>query len=132
MEIVLGLLIIAIGSFGQSSCYVPINKIKNWSWESYWIVQGVFAWLVLPFLGALLAVPSGHSLFELFTSANAFNIWMTIFFGVLWGVGGLTFGVISESHWDRVSLWVLVPVSVPSWLRCCSTSSSLNWTHSLN
>lgn len=39
MEIVLGLLIIAIGSFGQSSCYVPINKIKNWSWESYWIVQ---------------------------------------------------------------------------------------------
>ncbi len=93
MEIVLGLLIIAIGSFGQSSCYVPINKIKNWSWESYWIVQGVFAWLVLPFLGALLAVPSGHSLFELFTSANAFNIWMTIFFGVLWGVGGLTFGL---------------------------------------
>ena len=29
MEIVLGLLIIAIGSFGQSSCYVPINKIKK-------------------------------------------------------------------------------------------------------
>ena len=43
MEILLGLLIIAIGSFGQSSCYVPINKIKKWSWESYWIVQGVFA-----------------------------------------------------------------------------------------
>ena len=93
MEILLGLLIIAIGSFGQSSCYVPINKIKSWSWESYWIVQGVFAWLILPFLGALLAVPSGHSLFELFTASNSFNIWMTIFFGVLWGVGGLTFGL---------------------------------------
>lgn len=93
MEILLGLLIIAIGSFGQSSCYVPINKIKNWSWESYWIVQGVFAWLILPLLGALLAVPAGHSLFDLFTSDNSFNIWMTIFFGVLWGVGGLTFGL---------------------------------------
>lgn len=93
MEIVIGLLIIAVGAFCQSSCYVPINKIKQWSWESYWIVQGVFAWLLLPLLGALLAVPSGHSLFELFSAEQSFNIWMTILFGVLWGVGGLTFGL---------------------------------------
>ena len=93
MELVIGLLIIAAGAFCQSSCYVPINKIKNWSWESYWIVQGLFAWLILPFLGALLAVPQGHCLCELFTGGNAFNIWMTILFGVLWGVGGLTFGL---------------------------------------
>ncbi len=93
MEIVIGLLIIAIGAFCQSSCYVPINKIKDWSWESYWIVQGVFAWLILPLLGALLAVPAGHSLCELFNSDNAFNIGMTVLFGVLWGVGGLTFGL---------------------------------------
>ena len=93
MEIVLGLLIIAIGAFCQSSCYVPINKIKDWSWESYWIIQGVFAWLILPFLGMLLAVPSGHSVCELFANASSFNIWMTILFGVLWGVGGLTFGL---------------------------------------
>ena len=93
MDVIIGLLIIAIGAFCQSSCYVPINKIKNWSWESYWIVQGVFAWLILPFLGALLAVPAGHSLCELFSTANSFNIWMTILFGVLWGFGGLTFGL---------------------------------------
>ena len=93
MEIIIGLLIIAVGAFCQSSCYVPINKIKDWSWESYWIVQGVFAWLILPFLGALLAVPAGQSLFGLFAQAPSFNLWMTIFFGVLWGVGGLTFGL---------------------------------------
>ena len=93
MEIIIGLLIIAVGAFCQSSCYVPINKIKDWSWESYWIVQGVFAWLVLPFLGALLAVPEGQSLFGLFAQAPSFNLWMTILFGVLWGVGGLTFGL---------------------------------------
>ena len=93
MEIVIGLLIIAIGAFCQSSCYVPINKIKSWSWESYWIVQGVFAWLILPFLGALLAVPAGGSLCGLFANAPSFNFWMTILFGVLWGVGGLTFGL---------------------------------------
>ena len=93
MEIVIGLIIIAIGAFCQSSCYVPINRIKNWSWESYWIVQGVFAWLLLPLGGALLAVPGGHSLCELFSADNAFNITMTMLFGVLWGVGGLTFGL---------------------------------------
>lgn len=93
MEIVLGLLIIAIGAFCQSSCYVPINKIKSWSWESYWIVQGVFAWLLFPLLGAMLAVPSGHSLCELFGQADSFRLWMTVLFGVLWGVGGLTFGL---------------------------------------
>ena len=93
MDIIIGLLIIAVGAFSQSSCYVPINKIKDWSWESYWIVQGVFAWLLLPLLGALLAVPGGHSLCELFVADNSFNILMTILFGVLWGVGGLTFGL---------------------------------------
>lgn len=93
MDILIGLLIIAIGAFCQSSCYVPINKIKDWSWESYWIVQGVFAWLLFPLLGAFLAVPEGHCLCELFTGGSSFNIWMTVLFGVLWGVGGLTFGL---------------------------------------
>ena len=78
--LLIGLLIIAVGAFCQSSSYVPINKIKSWSWESYWIVQGLFAWLVLPFMGALLAVPAGHSLCDLFTADQSFNIWMTILF----------------------------------------------------
>ena len=93
MEILLGLIIIAVGAFCQSSSYVPINKIRSWSWESYWIVQGVFAWLVLPFLGMMLAVPSGHTISELFSSTSTVNILMTIFFGALWGIGGLTFGL---------------------------------------
>ena len=92
MEIVFGLLIIAVGAFCQSSSYVPINKIKKWSWESYWFVQGVFAWLVFPFLGALLAVPEGHSLFELYTAYPKESL-LTAVFGMLWGVGGLTFGL---------------------------------------
>ncbi len=93
METLIGLLIIAVGSFCQSSSYVPINKVKQWSWESFWLTQGVFAWLLFPVLGALLAVPEGHSLGELFTSDNAFKIGMTVLFGLLWGVGGLTFGL---------------------------------------
>lgn len=92
MEIALGLLIIAIGAFCQSSCYVPINRIKQWSWESYWIVQGLFAWILFPLLGAMLAVPAGHSLVEIYAANPVDTLW-TIFFGILWGVGGLTFGL---------------------------------------
>ena len=58
MEIIIGLIIIAIGSFCQSSSYVPIKKVKEWSWESFWLIQGVFAWLVFPLLGALLGIRS--------------------------------------------------------------------------
>ena len=92
MEIIIGLLIIAIGAFCQSSSYVPINKIKSWSWESYWLVQGVFAWLVFPILGASLAVPEGASLVELYLSHPKESL-LTALFGVLWGVGCLTFGL---------------------------------------
>lgn len=90
MDILLGLFIIAVGSFGQSSSYVPINKVKEWSWESFWLVQGIFAWLVFPLLGALLAVPADGSLWQLWSSGGALQ---AVIYGVLWGVGGLTFGL---------------------------------------
>lgn len=92
MEIIIGLLIIAVGAFCQSSSYVPINKIREWHWESYWLVQGVFAWLVFPLLGALLAGGSIESLWTLY-AAHPRESLLTILFGALWGIGGLTFGL---------------------------------------
>ena len=92
MKILIGLIIIAIGSFGQSSSYVPIKKVKDWSWESFWLTQGIFAWLVFPLIGAFLAVPEGSSLGGLISLAGS-DIWKSIGFGMLWGVGGLTFGL---------------------------------------
>ena len=92
MNTIIGLLIIAVGSLGQSSSYVPIKKVKDWSWESFWLTQGVFAWLIFPLLGAMLAIPSGSSLGQIL-SVDASSTFKAIFFGVLWGVGGLTFGL---------------------------------------
>ncbi len=92
MNTILGLLIIAVGSFCQSSSYVPIKKVRGWSWESFWLVQGIFAWLVFPLLGALLAVPSGSSLAGMLGSDTA-AAFKSMGFGALWGVGGLTFGL---------------------------------------
>ncbi len=90
MDVIIGLLIIAVGSFCQSSSYVPIKKVNAWSWESFWLIQGVFAWLIFPLLGAFLGLPDGYSLFDLWRAGGA---GMSILYGALWGIGGLTFGL---------------------------------------
>jgi len=92
MNTLLGIIIICIGSFGQSSSYVPLTKIKSWSWESFWLVQGLFAFVLFPYLGAQLAVPEGHSLFEILFAEKEVAI-KALSYGLLWGVGGLTFGL---------------------------------------
>ena len=92
MNTLFGLLIIAVGSFCQSSSYVPIKKVREWSWESFWLSQGLFAWLVFPLLGALLAVPAGSSLGQVI-GADPAAAFKAAGYGVLWGVGGLTFGL---------------------------------------
>ncbi len=79
-----------LGGLASGSFYVPYRGVRNWSWETYWLVGGVFSWLVAPWLlaslltkhlPAVLAATSGKTLFWCF------------FFGLLWGVGGLTFGL---------------------------------------
>ncbi len=84
--------LIAIGSLGAASFYVPFKKVKDWAWESYWIVQGVAAWILAPWLFALFTVPDG-SLMTILAEAPTAAKWWAVFFGTLWGIGGLTFGL---------------------------------------
>ena len=84
------ILLMAIGSACAASFYVPLKKIQIWSWESYWIVQGVAAWIIAPWLFAYFTVPD---LVPLLSNLPLTAVWRTVFFGMLWGVGGLTFGL---------------------------------------
>ncbi len=84
--------LIALGSIGAASFYVPFKKVRKWSWESYWIFQGIAAWIIAPWLMAKLTVPDG-TLMAILREAPASAKWLSVFFGVLWGVGGLTFGL---------------------------------------
>ena len=54
----LGVLLHAIGGLCAGSFYLPIKQIKNWSWETAWLLNGVFAWIIIPWVVALLTVPS--------------------------------------------------------------------------
>ena len=90
MQIVLGIIFHFIGGFASGSFYMPFRKVKGWAWESYWIIGGIFSWLIVPPLAAWLTLPG----FETFIrSAPAQTIQYTFLFGVLWGIGGLTYGL---------------------------------------
>ncbi|VAW23121.1 L-rhamnose-proton symporter [hydrothermal vent metagenome] len=84
--------LIAIGSIGASSFYVPFKKVKKWAWESYWLSQGVAAWIIAPWLFAFFTVPDG-ALFDIISEAPSSAKWLAVLFGALWGIGGLTFGL---------------------------------------
>lgn len=90
MYSLIGLLVIAVGSFGQSSSYVPIKRIRKWSWENFWLVQGVFSWLILPLIGACLVLPAGTGMGDVWRMDGAVE---ALVYGALWGVGSLTFGL---------------------------------------
>jgi L-rhamnose-H+ transport protein len=92
MNPIAAILLISLGSLGAASFYVPFKKVRLWAWESYWITQGVAAWLIAPFLFALIFVPKGE-LFHIMHEAPASAKLMAMLFGALWGFGGLTFGL---------------------------------------
>jgi len=87
-----GVLLIALGSIGAASFYVPFKKVKLWAWESYWISQGLFAWIIIPWIFALIFIPGGE-LVPIIQEAPMKAKLMAAFFGMLWGFGGLTFGL---------------------------------------
>ena len=90
MNPVLGVFLHALGGYAAGSFYIPFKKVRNWAWESYWLVSGVFAWILVPWIVAGLTVPN---LYQVLSSAPAGSLAACYVFGVLWGVGGLTFGL---------------------------------------
>lgn len=90
MQIILGVIFHFIGGFASGSFYVPYKKIKGWAWESYWIIGGLFSWLIIPPLAAWLTIPNFT---EIIFQTSSFTIGWTYFWGLLWGIGGLTYGL---------------------------------------
>lgn len=86
----LGVALHAIGGLMSAIFYLPYRRVKHWSWESYWIVGGVFSWIAAPWIIALLTVPN---LLTTLTHAPARSVFWSFFFGMMWGVGGATFGL---------------------------------------
>lgn len=90
MQVLFGIIFHLIGGFASGSFYMPYKKVKGWAWESYWIIGGIFSWLVVPPLAAYFTIP-GFA--ELIRNSSSETLSYTLLFGVLWGFGGLTYGL---------------------------------------
>jgi L-rhamnose-H+ transport protein len=86
----LGVVFHWLGGLASGSFYVPYRYVKRWSWETYWLVGGVFSWIIAPWILALLLT---NRLPTVLAAAPGSTLFWCFFFGLLWGVGGLTFGL---------------------------------------
>ena len=80
----------AIGATAAACCYVPQKKVKGWSWQSYWLTQAAFCWLILPIVGAFLTVPD---YWQVVLVAPREAMLRTFLLGAAYGIGGTAFGV---------------------------------------
>jgi len=90
MEVLNGVLFHAVGASGAAMCYTPQKKVKNWSWQTYWLAQAFVCWLLLPVVVALITIPQ---LQQVLREAPSSAMWHSFLLGMAYGVGGTAFGI---------------------------------------
>lgn len=79
-----------LGGLASGSFYVPYRGVKRWAWETFWLAGGVFSWIIAPWVLGMLVT---KDLLSVLSQTPNSTLFWTFFFGLLWGVGGLTFGL---------------------------------------
>jgi L-rhamnose-H+ transport protein len=87
---VIGVLYHWLGGLASGSFYVPYRGVKRWAWETFWLAGGFFSWIIAPWFFAFLMT---RDLLPVLHETPGMVFFWTFFFGLLWGVGGLTFGL---------------------------------------
>ncbi|MCG8308635.1 MAG: rhamnose:proton symporter, partial [Cytophagales bacterium] len=79
----------AIGGMSTAVCYLPNTQTRKWSWETFWLVQAMFAWVIVPIIIGWLTVPD---FFNILVEAPAKSFWIAFLLGAAYGFGGMSFG----------------------------------------
>lgn len=87
---IIGIVLHAIGGISAASCYLPNTQTKKWSWGTFWLVQGMFAWILMPIIIGLLTVPD---FFTILRDAPSHAFWMAFLLGAVYGFGSMSFGL---------------------------------------
>jgi L-rhamnose-H+ transport protein len=77
----LGVLFHWLGGLASASFYVPYRRVRRWSWEVFWIVGGVFSWIIAPWLFALLRTEHLLGVLQATSFHTLFWCWLWVFFG---------------------------------------------------
>jgi L-rhamnose-H+ transport protein len=86
----LGTVLHSVGAASAALCYTPQKKVRDWSWQTYWLVQAAFCWLILPVLGAWVTIPE---LRQVLAEAPRDAMLRSFLLGAAYGVGGTAFGL---------------------------------------
>jgi len=79
------------GALFAANCYAPQKFIRRWSWETFWIVQAAFCWLIWPIVGAYLTIPELGSVILEAIAWHSDKFVYSFLFSLVYGVGGIAF-----------------------------------------
>jgi L-rhamnose-H+ transport protein len=87
----LGIAIFALGGLAGAIFYLPFKKVRNWSWESYWMIYALAGLVVVPWTLAWFTSPN---VVDVLLHSPPATVYMCFLCGAMWGVGGLTWGLM--------------------------------------
>lgn len=79
------------GALLAANCYTPQKFIRRWSWETFWIVQASFCWLIWPVVGAYLTIPELGAVLNEAMQTCPRSLVLSFGFSLAYGVGGIAF-----------------------------------------
>jgi len=91
MSSILGMLTFALGGLAGATFLLPARGIKGWAYETWWMFYCVVGLLVCPPIICACTVPDFWSATM---SVPKTTLMQCVFFGAIWGVGGLTWGLM--------------------------------------
>lgn len=87
----LGVIIFMLGGLAGAVFPLPFKKVQKWAWESYWMVYAVVGLIVVPWVLALSTSPNVLAVLQ---ATPVAEMGRCCLYGALWGVGGLTWGLM--------------------------------------
>jgi L-rhamnose-H+ transport protein len=85
-----GLMLIAAGAFTSGSFALPFGKVKDWKWETYWMIYSIGAYMVFPLAACLIFTPGFLNILRGVPDDVLIKVFIS---GIIYGVGNLSFGL---------------------------------------
>jgi L-rhamnose-H+ transport protein len=98
-----------IGAGMAASFYAPIEKVKQWSWETTWAIAGLFSWIILPIGVSLILLPDFGGFYA---SMGPHLLLKVALFGAMWGVGNVSYGLTMRYLGMSLGIGVAIGVTL--------------------
>ncbi len=86
-----GIFLFMLGGLSGAVFYLPFSKVKKWAWESYWLIYALVGLVLVPWILAFTTAPNTLAVLR---AAPQHEIVYCLICGMLWGFGGLTWGLM--------------------------------------